>query len=127
MLVVQSLHTRQISALVRGDCSSKQCEENARMERRDVFFSREGRPTWLGQDRNKGMSLLFAGFQGRFATMLASESTGTEAVSHSPFCLHFDWCLCKVPSLPRLIILHAASKRTTARPIDSDTTRRPNL
>ena len=36
------------------------------------------------EERNKGMSLLFAGFQGRFATMLASESEGTEAVTHLP-------------------------------------------
>ena len=31
------------------------------------------------------MSLLFAGFQGRFATMLASESEGTEAVTIREF------------------------------------------
>ena len=62
------------------------------------------------EERNKGMSLLFAGFQGRFATMLASESEGTEAVTHLPLCLHFLGCLCMVQSFTKPPHSHAASK-----------------
>ena len=56
------------------------------------------------------MSLLFAGFQGRFATMLASESEGTDAVTHLPLCLHLLGCLCMVQSLTKPPHSYAASK-----------------
>ena len=64
------------------------------------------------EERNKGMSLLFAGFQGRFATMLASESEGTEAVTHLPFVSTFlgayAWCS---PSPSLLIHMQPPSDR----------------
>ena len=78
------------------------------IEERIFFFSRDRRER--GEESNKGMSLLFAGFQGRFATMLASEYEGTEAVTHLPLCLHFLGCLCMVQSFTKPPHSHAASK-----------------